>query len=57
MNNLLAAQTGRPLLRYDSTTKGRDAYIDAAKAALLKKDYTPLKTIIRDALERGKLDP
>jgi len=56
MNNLLAAQTGRPLLRYDSTAKGQAAYVDAAKAALAKKDYAPLETIIRDALERGRLD-
>jgi cell filamentation protein len=56
MNNLLAAQTGRPLLRYDSSLKGRDAYIEAAKAARIRRDYAPLKTIIRDALERGRLD-
>lgn len=53
MNNLLAVQTGRPLLVYDSTPAAREAYIDAARAALTRKDYRLLERIIRQALETG----
>ena len=50
VNDLLAAQTNRPLLVYDQSGAGRDEYIDAAKAALGKKDYAPMQKIIRAAL-------
>jgi cell filamentation protein len=56
MNNLLAAQTGRPLLAYDMSSVGQNSYIDAARAALAKQDYKPLETIIRQALETAKSD-
>jgi len=56
MNNLLAAQTGRPLLAYDMSSAGQNSYIDAAGAALAKQDYEPLETIIRQALETAKSD-
>jgi len=54
MNNLLAVQAGRPLLVYESTAEARDAYIDAARVALTKKDYSLLEAIIRKALESGR---
>jgi cell filamentation protein len=56
MNNLLAAQTGRPLLAYDMSSAGQNSYVDAARAALAKQDYKPLETIIRQALETAKSD-
>jgi cell filamentation protein len=49
LSDLLAAQTGRPLLVYDKTDAGRDRYIDAAKAAF-KRNYAPMTEIIRQAL-------
>jgi cell filamentation protein len=57
MNNLLAAQTGRPLLVYESTQSGQVAYIEAARTALVKKDYNPLRAIIREAPETAKSGP
>jgi len=54
--DLLAAQTGRPLLAYDQTEEAADEYIEAAKAAF-KRQYGPLTEIIRRALvqaRRGK---
>jgi cell filamentation protein len=56
LNNLLAAQTGRPPLLYDSSPAGQTAYVDGAKAALAKKDYGPLERIIWAALEAGRTD-
>lgn len=56
MNNLLAAQTGRPLLAYDMSSAGQYSYIDAARASLAKQDYKPLEMIIRQALETAKSD-
>lgn len=53
VTDLLAAQTQRPLLRYDSSDEGRDAYILAAKAAF-KRDYRPLEAIIRRALAAAR---
>lgn len=50
LTDLLAAQTGRPLLAYDQSNEGRDAYIAAAKTAF-SKDYSALDQIIRRALE------
>ncbi len=49
VTNLLAVQTGRLPLQYNMTDAGRDQYIDAAKAAMLK-DYGPMIAVIRDAL-------
>ena len=49
MTNLLAAQTGRPLLQYDSSDAGRDRYIAAAQAAFCR-DYRPMAIIIKQAL-------
>lgn len=52
--NLLAAQTGRPLLKYDSSNAGKERYIEAAKKAF-KRDYTPMTKIIQQALaEAGR---
>ncbi|MFV0443897.1 MAG: Fic/DOC family protein [Planctomycetaceae bacterium] len=54
LTDLLAAQSGRPILLYDSSDAGRDRYIEAAKAGLLTKSYQPLVEIIRESLERGQ---
>jgi len=52
--DVLSAQTGRPLLRYDKTADGAESYIAAASAALHQKNYKPLTAIIRAALEEGR---
>jgi len=54
--DLLAAQTARPLLAYDETGEGQQAYIEAAKAAF-KRNYTLLIEIIRGALARARQRP
>ena len=51
--NLLAAQTERPLLKYDSSEDGKVAYITAAKRAF-KQDYSLMTEIIRQALMRAQ---
>ncbi|MGA2796870.1 MAG: Fic family protein [Thermoguttaceae bacterium] len=56
LTNLLAAQTGRPLLVYDSTAKGQERYVDAAKAAF-KKQYAPMIALILEALARARQGP
>jgi cell filamentation protein len=53
MSNILAIQTGRPLLVYDSTEEGQEQYIEAAKAAF-KKQYTSMREIISQALARAR---
>lgn len=53
LTDLLAVQTGRPLLAYDNSPRGADAYIEAAKAAF-KRDYEPLATLIAEALVRSR---
>lgn len=53
MTNLLAVQTGRPLLLYDATEAGQQQYIAAAKAAF-RKEYGPIVEIIRRALDRAR---
>ena len=50
MVDLLATQTGRPLLVYDSSEEGRQRYIKAARASLVGKDYGPMADVIRQAL-------
>ncbi len=54
MTNLLAVQTGKPMLAYDSSKAGSEAYIAAAQAALLQKDYQPLTTMAEEALQRAR---
>jgi cell filamentation protein, protein adenylyltransferase len=54
MTNLLAVQSGRPLLVYESIKKGAEQYIEAAKAALIGKDYHPMTQIIQQALSRAR---
>jgi cell filamentation protein len=49
VTDLMAAQTGRPVLRYDQSGEGQARYIRAASAALVKKDYSPMVEIIREA--------
>jgi cell filamentation protein len=51
--DLLAAQTGRPLLVYDQTDDGQRQYTEAAKAAF-KQNHVPMREIIRQALERAR---
>jgi cell filamentation protein, protein adenylyltransferase len=53
LTDLLAAQTGRPLLAYDNSPIGRDAYILAAKAAF-RRDHAPLTELITAALARSR---
>ena len=53
LTDLLAAQTGRPLLAYDNSPSGADAYIDAAKKAF-KRDHSSLATLIAEALARSR---
>jgi cell filamentation protein len=53
LTNLLAIQTGRPLLKYDPSETGGQRYIEAAKAAF-KKDYGPMIDVIRHALAAAR---
>jgi cell filamentation protein len=53
MCNLLAAQSGRPLLKYDTSDEARDSYIAAAKAAFTRK-YGLMTDIIRRALTEAR---
>jgi cell filamentation protein len=52
MTDLLAAQTGRPPLRYDRTEDGQERYLQAAGVAF-KRNYAPMAEIIREALQRS----
>ena len=54
--DLLAAQTGRPLLVYDQSDDGQRRYIEAARAAF-KRDYAPMIEIIRRALAQARNRP
>jgi cell filamentation protein len=54
--DILAAQTGRPLLAYDQSEQAIEEYIAAAKAAF-KRQYGPLAAIIRQALAQGGKRP
>ena len=56
LTDLLAAQTGRPLLAYDQSEAGRDRYIAGANQAF-KRDYRILEEIIREALAAAKRGP
>ncbi len=42
-----------PLLAYDNSSSGADAYIEAAKKAF-KRDYSLLTKLIAEALERSR---
>jgi cell filamentation protein len=53
LTDLLAVQTGRPLLAYDRTVAGRDQYILAAGEAF-RKNYLPLVQLIRAALASAR---
>ena len=56
LTDLLAAQTGRPLLAYDQSEAGRDRYIAGASQAF-KRDYRLLEEIIRQALAAAQQEP
>lgn len=53
LTDLLAAQTGRPLLLYDQSEPGQEQYIVAASQAF-GKNYRPMQDIIRAALARAR---
>jgi cell filamentation protein len=53
LTDLLATQTGRPLLIYDGSEEGQDRYVAAATTAF-KKDYVPMAEIISQALARAR---
>ncbi|MBN2578961.1 MAG: Fic family protein [Pirellulales bacterium] len=53
LTDLLAVQTGRPLLIYDESEASRAEYIAAAKAAF-KRQFAPMRTIIQQALARAR---
>lgn len=55
MTDLLAAQTGRPLLAYDQSPEGQKRYIDAATTAF-KQQYAPMAEIIRQTLLEARRD-
>lgn len=52
VTNILAEQADRPFLLFDESEKGKAAYIDAAKEAILK-NYAPMTFIINEALLRA----
>jgi cell filamentation protein len=54
--DILAAQTGRPLLAYDQTEQAAEEYIEAAKAAF-KRQHGPLTAIIQRALAQARQRP
>jgi len=54
VTDLLAAQTERLPLKYNMTNDGCKAYIEAAKAAMLK-DFGPMSVIIGEALKATKI--
>jgi cell filamentation protein len=54
--NLLAAQTERPLLRYDEGKEGGRRYIAAANAAIAR-DFGPMTEIISTALRAAAPPP
>lgn len=56
LSDLLAAQTGRPLLAYDQNDAGRQRYIAAANQAF-KRNYSPLEAIIRQAMAEAEQGP
>ena len=55
MTDLLAAQTGGPLLLYDESEAGKQAYIDAAKAAF-KKNRAEERRVGKEWRSRGAPD-
>jgi cell filamentation protein len=56
LTNLLAAQSGRPLLVYDSSREGQEQYIAAASAAF-QRNYAPMAEIIQRALANAQRGP
>ncbi len=53
LSDLLAAQTGRPLLVYDQSDAGQAKYIIAASQAF-NRNYRPMLDVIRSALAKGQ---
>jgi cell filamentation protein len=56
LTDLVAVQTGRPLLVYDQSEKGRESYIVAASQAF-KRNYAPMEEVIRQALQAARKPP
>jgi len=54
VTDVLAAQTCRPPLQYDQSEHGAARYIEAARAALLRKEYGLMTDIIREALAAAR---
>ena len=54
LTDLLAAQAGRPFLVYEQTHAGANCYIDAARAALFRKDYRLMSEMAQEALRQGR---
>ena len=54
--NILAEQADRPFLLFDESEQGKTAYIDAAKAGILK-NYDPMTALIHEALQRAIRQP
>lgn len=53
VTNLIAVQTGRLPLAYDSSDEGRNRYIEAAKAAMLK-EYDLMIALVKGALNASR---
>lgn len=53
LTDILATQTRRPILRYDTSPRGRRLYIAAASVALVEKNYEPMMIIVSEGLERA----
>lgn len=53
VTDLLAIQTGRPLLVYDQSQSGKEAYILAASQAF-RRNYQPMERVIQQALESAR---
>jgi len=56
VTDLLASQTGRPLLAYEQSNRGRDLYIAAASQAFAK-NFAPMEAVIRRALATAREGP
>ncbi|MBI1813234.1 Fic family protein [Candidatus Peregrinibacteria bacterium] len=55
VTNLLAVQTKRSLLRYDTSEKGRREYIHTAQTAILQ-NFLPMARIVQNALRASRKD-
>jgi cell filamentation protein len=56
LTDLLAVQSGRPMLVYNQSEEGRDRYILAASQGF-KRNYAPMEEVIRQALKDARIPP